>query len=74
MLALEAECGSDAAAAQARMAELLADPSRERVGQTAPAWGLFLERVWYAGDPLPAATLPAATVPYDAERGGEGGG
>ena len=69
MLALEAQCGSDAAAAQARMAELLADPSRERVGQTAPAWGLFLERVWYAGDPPPAGTLP-----YDAERGGEGGG
>ena len=60
MLSLEAECEDDAAAAQARMAVLLADRIRERVGQTAPAWGLFLERVWYPGDP----TLDRA-LPYD---------
>ena len=64
MLALEAECGADRAAPRARMAELLAAPGRERVGQTAPAWGLFLERVCYAGDPPLAGGLP-----YDRERG-----
>jgi tRNA pseudouridine38-40 synthase len=66
MLALEAECGADAAAPQARMAELIRDPSRERVGQTAPAWGLFLERVCYAGDPPLVGALP-----YDRERAPE---
>lgn len=64
MLALEAECGADRAAPRARMAELLAARGRERVGQTAPAWGLFLERVCYAGDPPLAGALP-----YDRERG-----
>ncbi len=58
MLALEAECGESLEAARARMADLLAEPDRDRVGQTAPAWGLFLERVCYAGDPPPAGTLP----------------
>lgn len=68
MLALEAECGADAecgaAAPGARMAELLAEPRRERVGQTAPAWGLFLDRVWYAGD-----TPPFGALSYNGDRG-----
>lgn len=64
MLALEAECGADAAAPGARMAELLAEPRRERVGQTAPAWGLFLDRVWYAGEPPPFGALA-----YQGDRG-----
>lgn len=67
MLALEAECGADAAAPGARMAELLAEPRRERVGQTAPAWGLFLDRVWYAGEPPPFGALA-----YQGDRGAAG--
>lgn len=51
MLSLEAEHGADAAAAETLMADLLASRVRERVGQTAPAWGLFLEKVVYTGDP-----------------------
>ena len=58
MLALEAECGESLEAARARIADLLAEPDRDRVGQTAPPWGLFLERVCYADDPPPAGTLP----------------
>lgn len=64
MLALEAECQEDGAAPRARMAELLAARGRERAGQTAPAWGLFLERAYYAGDPPLAGALP-----YDREKG-----
>ncbi len=64
MLALEAASGADAAGARARMAELLAKPGRERIGQTAPAWGLFLDRVWYAGDPPLGGALP-----YGRDRG-----
>ena len=63
MLSLEAERETDATNAQARMATLLADRMRERVRQTAPAWGLFLERVWYEGDPL-----FARRVTYDHDR------
>ena len=59
MLELEAERGANAAAAEARMAALLADQARERVGPTAPAWGLFLERVLYAGDPSLGSMPPA---------------
>lgn len=78
MLALEAECGADAAAPGARMAELLAEPRRERVGQTAPAWGLFLDRVWYAGEPPPFGALAyqgdrGATAPAAAGAAGTGG-
>lgn len=64
MLALEAASGADAGGARARMAELLARPDRERIGQTAPAWGLFLDRVWYAGDPPLGGALPC-----DRDRG-----
>ena len=52
MLSLEAERETIPANAEALMATLLADRMRERVRQTAPSWGLFLERVWYEGDPL----------------------
>lgn len=47
MLGLEADPGSDLLESEARMSKLLGDRSREKVGRTAPAWGLFLERVLY---------------------------
>lgn len=50
MLEIESDTDKESAEAEERMSELLSNRIREQVGQTAPPWGLFLERVFFADD------------------------